>query len=68
MKGRFRLFELIVGKSGGGRAPTEFCLNPGDFEGLALGLSLGSGSAVLPDALSVPLTGNAKNDLPGQDS
>ena len=50
MKGRFRLFELIVGKSGGGRAPTEFGLNPGDFEGLALGLSLGSGSVVLPDA------------------
>jgi len=48
-----------------GIVTTEFGLNPGDFEGLALGLSLGSGSAVLPDALSVPLTGNAKNDLPG---
>ena len=65
MKCGFRLFELIVGKPGGGRAHTEFGLNPGDFEGLALGLSLGSGSVVLADALSVQLTGNAKNDLPG---
>jgi len=50
MKGRFGLFELIVGKPGGSRAHAEFGLNPGDFEGLALGLSLGSGSVVLPDA------------------
>ena len=55
----------VLDQTGWRRAHTEFGLNPGDFEGLALGLSFGAGSEVLTDALSVQLTGNAKNDLPG---
>jgi hypothetical protein len=60
----FRFVELNVRKAGD-RSTAAISVGLQDFEGMALGMGLGTSCEVLADALSVQPTRDSENDIAG---